>query len=79
MLTDGGEECSKLIGFDTVWDQKDDITWVSNDKSVFPDTDLINSEIVNGDNSYYMRLSKQEEELTNLQLAITEIVENSLS
>lgn len=87
VFTDGGELASELYNFNTVWKREDKTIWLSNNKSVFPDTDLIDYEIVDGNNSYYSKLSQlsdrldettekiasTEEELTNTQLALTEL------
>ena len=80
VFTDGGELASELYNFNTVWKREDKTIWLSNNKSVFPDTDLIDYEIVDGNNSYYSKLNElsekiasTEEELTNTQLALTEL------
>ncbi|MBS4900801.1 MAG: hypothetical protein KHZ87_08685 [Clostridiales bacterium] len=80
VFTSGGELTSELYNFETVWKKEDKTVWLSNNKSVFPDTDLIDYEIVDGNNSYYSKLNElsekiasTEEELTNTQLALTEL------
>lgn len=80
VFTEGGELASELYNFETVWKREDKTIWLSNNKSVFPDTDLIDYEIVDGNNSYYSKLNElsekiasTEEELTNTQLALTEL------
>ena len=74
VFTDGGELASELYNFETVWKKEDKTVWLSNNKSVFPDTDLINYEIVDGNNSYYSKLSQLSDKLeeTSEKLANTE-------
>lgn len=63
VFTDGGELASELYNFETVWKKEDKTVWLSNNKSVFPDTDLIDYEIVDGNNSYYSKLNEISEKL----------------
>lgn len=84
VFTDGGELASELYNFETVWKKEDKTVWLSNNKSVFPDTDLIDYEIVDGNNSYYSKLNEISEKLEETaekvkttQLAFAEYISES--
>lgn len=79
ILTDGGEVSSDLKGFETIWKREDTTIWLSDNKTVYPDDDQIELGTVDGETVYQKvaRLEEKqastEEELTNAQLALTEL------
>lgn len=79
ILTGGGEISSDLKGFETIWKKEDKTVWLSDNKTVYPDDDTIELGEVDGETVYQKvaRLEEKqastEEELTNAQLALTEL------
>lgn len=79
ILTEGGEVSSNLTGFETVWKREDTTIWLSDNKTVYPDDDQVDLGTVDGETVYQKvaRLEEKqastEEELTNAQLALTEL------
>lgn len=79
ILTEGGEISSDLKGFETVWKREDTTIWLSDNKTVYPDDDTVDLGTVDGETVYQKvaRLEEKqastEEELTNAQLALTEL------
>lgn len=79
ILTSGGEVASELKGFETIWKKEDKTLWLSDNKTIYPDDDTIELGEVDGETVYQKvaRLEEKqastEEELTNAQLALTEL------
>ena len=79
ILTGGGEISSELKDFETIWKKEDKTIWLSDNKTIYPDDDTIELGEVDGETVYQKvaRLEEKqastEEELTNAQLALTEL------
>ena len=79
ILTNGGEWASELKDFETIWKKEDKTIWLSDNKTIYPDDDTIELGEVDGE-TVYQKVAKleekqasTEEELTNAQLALTEL------
>ena len=79
ILTESNDISAELKGFKTVWMKKDTTVWISNNGMIYPDDDTIELGEVDGETVYQKvaRLEEKqastEEELTNAQLALTEL------
>lgn len=79
ILTEGNDISSDLKGFETIWKKKDTTIWLSDNKTVYPDDDQVELGTVDGETVYQKvsaletKVKETEEELTNAQLALTEL------
>lgn len=79
ILTESGDISSDLKGFNTVWKKEGTAVWLSDNKTVYPDDDTVDIGITDGETVYQKlaqleeKQASTEEELTNAQLALTEL------
>ncbi len=85
ILTEGGEISSELNGFETIWKQEDEVVWLSDNKTVYPDDDTVDLGTIDGETVYQKvsmletKLKEAETELSNAQLAIAELAEGTMN
>ena len=83
ILTESGDISSDLKGFNTVWKKEGTAVWLSDNKTVYPDDDIVDIGITDGETVYQKlaqledRVNDNTEKVKVTQLAFAEYISES--